>query len=91
MYVLEAQSTRSIERLADLSADGAKEAFAERVCGAGANCMFPEIITTMVQCLQQQGFNGWVSPQNSGDRRCEVCLFHVPQGLVINRCYAFGP
>ena len=91
MYVLQVHCTYPIKDLADLRADGAKEALAESLCGTGVSFMLPETTTAMVQYLQQQGFNGWCSLQNRGDNRYEVCLFHLPQGLVIDRCYPFGP
>ena len=90
MYVLEVHTTYPID-LADIRGKGLKEELAERLCGAGANCMLSEVKLAMAQHLQQQGFNGWCSLHDRGDNRHEVCLFYLPQGLVIDKCYAFGP
>ena len=91
MYILEVHTTCDLQQLADLTRDGAKENLANAVCGANANCMDKPVQTAMAQHLHQQGFNGWCSVQNQGDCRLEVCLFYLPQGLVINKCYAYGP
>ena len=90
MYVLEVHTTFSIKDLVDLSADGAKEALAERLCGIGANCFFPATITAMVRYLRQEGFNGWYSLQNMGDDRFEVCLFHLPQAWSLTGVTLLG-
>jgi hypothetical protein len=75
--------------LADFLADGSKEAFA----GDGADVKDENVQERMIALLRPLGFEGWISRQNCGDPRLEVCVFaeFVSEVLVIQRGYVYGP
>ena len=67
----------------------AKEAFA----GEGADVTSESVQESMISRLRPFGFEGWISRQNRGDPRLEVCVFaeFVSEVMVTHSGYVFGP